>query len=409
MKRNFSSLIFFVAFLAILAALVYLAIEIRHSNQEPIRITFDFGQPQKNRIAVLFFHNLSGNPEDEYLSDGLTEDVITKLAKIDGLNVVSMTDVMRFKNGSVTIREVGKALNVDAVVEGSIRKMGETLLVTAQLIDVATGLHIWAERYERKIALQDIFGLQNELAAKIADAAHLTLTQAAKETLVAKPTLSSGAYEFYLRGKFYDLQMTTEGNWMAIEMFQKAVEMDAHFALAYASLGDAYAHHYHMVEPEDPFWLEQASTQINKALELDPNLAQAHKAMGHCYEHRHDLERAAQEYQKSLALKPDYVEAQIALAQVEGRLGHYEEALRQLNETLQHHPELPYIDYAMAGVHALKGDKDDAFKWLNQAVGKGFYPLDLMKRDAFLNSLRRDARWKPLLKLIEKKTEKEGE
>lgn len=398
MKRQVSFPIFILIFVLILSGFVYLLSEIRREKDETIRVTFDFGQPQKNRIAVLFFHNWSGNPEDEYLSEGLTEDIITRLAKIEGLNVKSLTDVLRYKNGPVTIREVGKALEVDAVLEGSVRKIDQTLLVTAQLVDVATGLHIWAERYERKIALEDIFGLQNELATKIAQAAHLKLTQSAKETLTKKPTTSVEAYEFYLKGKYYHLQMTTEGNWMAVEMFQKAIEIDPSFALAYADLGDTYAHHFYMVEPPDKFWLDQAIEQIRKALVLDKNLAEAYKALGHCYEQLGQPEKAVEEYQKALAIKPSYVDAQIGLGQTYCGLGKYEEALHQLKSALEHHPEIAYIYYAIGCVYSMQNNKDQTLEWIQQAIDRGFKNLDLMKKDPFLNPIRKDPRFIRLLK-----------
>jgi TolB-like protein len=384
-----------------------LTYQLLREKDETIRVTFDFGQPQKNRIAVLFFHNLSGNAEDEYLSEGLTEDIITRLAKIEGLSVKSLTDVLSYRNRPATIREVGKALNVDAVLEGSVRKINQTLLVTAQLIDVSTGLHIWTERYERKIALEDIFGLQNELATKIAQAAHLNLTQSAKETLTKRPTTSVEAYEFYLKGKYYHLQMTTEGNWMAVEMFQKAIELDADFALAYADLGDAYANHYHMVEPPDKFWLDQAIEQIRKALTLDKDLPEAYKALGHCYEHLGQPEKAVEEYKKALVFRPNYVDAQIGLGQSYCSLGQYEEALTQLKTALEHHPEISYIYYTIGCVYSMQGDKDQALEWIQKAFDRGFRNIAFMKKDPFLDPIRKDPRFVRLLKDLSKKAKNE--
>lgn len=407
MKIKPSLFILALSFLFFLVS-CYFILESRREKEEPIRVTFDFGQPLKNRIAVLFFQNLSGNSEDEYLSDGLTEDIITRLAKIEGLNVKSMTDILQYKNKSVTIREVGKALEVDAVLEGSVRKIGETILVTAQLIDVVSGLHIWAERYERKIALEHIFGLQNELATKIAQAAHLNLTQGTKKTLTQKPTASPGAYEFYLKGKYYHLQMTSEGNWMAIEMFQKAIEMDSHFALAYAGLGDAYAHHYHLVDPPDKFWLDQAQEQVQKALEIDPNLPQAHKALGHCYDHLGEIQKASEEYQKALAVDPKYTDAQIGLGQSYCALGRYEEALSQLQGALAAHPEFSYIYYAIGCVYAMKGEKDSAFDWIRKAIDHGFCNQDLVRRDSFLDPIRKDARFEKLFQNSDKRSDKKN-
>jgi TolB-like protein/lipopolysaccharide biosynthesis regulator YciM len=403
-------LLFLLLFLVmIFGSFAYLIREIRRDKEETIRVTFDFGQPQKNRIAVLFFHNLSGNTEDEYLSEGLTEDIITRLAKIEGLNVRSMTDVMRFKDKPSTIREIGRILEVDAVLEGSLRKAGQTLLVSAQLIDVGTGLHIWAERYERKISIEDLFGLQNELATKIAQAAHLNLTQSAKENLTQRPTASVQAYEFYLKGKFYHMQMTPEGNWMAIEMLQKAIETDSDFAMAYAELGDAYLYHYHIVEPPDKFWLDQAVEKIQKALTLDEKLPEAHRALGHFNELSGEYEKAAAEYQKALAQNPNYTDAQIGLGQVYCALKKYDLALNQLMAAQKSHPELNYVYYAIGSVYAVKGEKDQAISWLKKAVDKGFSNVEHMNRDSFLDSIRKDARFVKLMSALKKKKKKQEE
>lgn len=402
-KTAVGLLFLFLILAMIFGSFAYLIKELRKDKDETIRVTFDFGQPQKNRIAVLFFHNLSGNHQDEYLSEGLTEDIITRLAKIEGLNVRSMTDVMRFKNKPSTIREIGHILDVDAVLEGSLRKAGETLLVSAQLIDVGTGLHIWAERYERKISMEDLFGLQNELATKIAQAAHLNLTQSAKDNLTQRPTASAQAYEFYLKGKYYHMQMTPEGNWMAIEMLQKAIETDSDFAMAYAELGDAYLYHYHIVEPPDKFWLDQAVEKIQKALALEDKLPEAHRALGHFHELSADYEKAAEEYQKALAGNSDYTDAQIGLGQVYCALKKYDSALEQLNSALKAHPELTYVYYAIASVYSMRGDKDLAISWLQKAVDRGFSNVEHINRDSFLNPIRKDPRFVKLLSALKKK------
>lgn len=400
--KTSSFITFFLIAMGLVFGVVFLIWKMTEHRDETIRVTFDFGQPQKNRVAVLFFHNLSGNPEDEYWCEGLTDDIIMRLAAIEGLNVKSMTDVLRFKDRPVTVKEIGKALDVDAVLEGSVRKMGDTLLVSAQLIDVATGLHIWAQRYERRISIEDIFGLQNELATKIAEAAHLKLTQSEKMTLIRKPTVSVEAYEFYLKGKYYHLQMTIEGNWIAIEMFQKAIDLDPGFALAYADLGDAYVNHFHMVEPADPFWLNQAEEQIRKALAIDSDLPEAHKALGHCFAQLGEDDKAAAAYEKALALKRDFPEAEIGLAEVYVTMGRHDEAIARLKQALQRHPELPYLYYVIGAAYSAKKEKDEALSWINKAVERGYRNAGYMKKDPMLRPLLKDPQFIRLMKEIQK-------
>jgi len=188
---------------------------------------------------------------------------------------------------------------------------------------------------------------------------------------------------------------------------QKAIETDSDFAKAYAELGDAYLYHYHIVEPPDKFWLDQAVEKIQKALTLDEKLPEAHRALGHFHELSGEYEKAAVEYQKALVQNPDYTDAQIGLGQVYCALKKYDLALNQLQSVLKSHPELTYVYYAIGSVYAVKGEKDQAISWLKKAVDRGFSNVEHMNRDSFLDSIRKDTRFVKLMSALKKKKKKE--
>jgi adenylate cyclase len=194
--------------------------------------------PQKPSIAVLPFLNMSGDPEQEYFSDGMTEDLITDLSKISGLFVIARNSTFTYKGKSVKVDVVGRELGVRYVLEGSVRKAENRVRITAQLIEVHTGGHLWAERYDRD--LKDIFSLQDEVTQKIVTALAVKLTEDEQERLVHKETDDLGAYDYILRGLEYCYHTTKEANALARQMFEKAIEFDNDYALAYSGLGRSY-------------------------------------------------------------------------------------------------------------------------------------------------------------------------
>ena len=389
--------LFMCVIVAVIIGLYYLSTILRVQEEETIKITFDFGQPEKNRIAVLYFHNLSGDESDEYLSDGLTEDIITRLMKVGSLSVASLMDVRAYKNAPVTTKQIGKDLDVDAVLEGSVRRAGSILLVTAQLIDVRSGSHIWAERYERQIDIEDIFGLQNELATKIVQAAQLNLSQKDMIKLAQRPTVSLEAYEYYLKGKYMAMGLDLEANWMAIEMFRKAVEIDPQFAESYAGLGDALARRYYLLEHDDLTWLDYAEKEIQKALKLQPELAEAYQALGHIYMNREMFDKALEAYDKAVSIKGDFLEAQIGLGECYATLGKIDLALQHLEKALAMNPAYSYIYYVVAGVYVRAEKVSDAVAWLEKAIQHGFEHFDYLRSDPVFEPIREDPLYKKFL------------
>ncbi|MBK9062034.1 MAG: protein kinase [Acidobacteria bacterium] len=220
-------------------------------------------------IAVLYFENLSGVKEDEYFRDGITEDIITELSKIKGLNIFSRPTVLAYRDKPVTPAQIGQQLNAAYVLAGSLRRSGNRLRINAQLVDTHTDFPLWSERYDRQ--MEDVFELQDEIARKIAEALRVTLTPQEEEALAAKPTENLQAYDLYLRGKSYARRLTRRDFEFALQMFENAVALDPDFALAHAAIANVCAQtHYNY--GRDPVWLEKAKAASARAVALRPEL-----------------------------------------------------------------------------------------------------------------------------------------
>jgi non-specific serine/threonine protein kinase len=216
-------------------------------------------------VAVLYFENLSGNKEDEYLRDGITEDVITELSKIRGLNTFSRATVLAFRDKTVTPVQIGQQLGAAYVLTGTLRRAGARLRINTQLVDAHTDFPMWSERYDRE--MKDVFEIQDEMARKIAEALRVTLSPQELETLADKPTENLQAYDLYLRGKRYARRQTRQDLEFALQMFENAVVLDPSFALAYAACANACAIFYCNFS-RDQLWVERAREASGKAVAL---------------------------------------------------------------------------------------------------------------------------------------------
>jgi serine/threonine protein kinase len=216
-------------------------------------------------IAVLYFENLSGAKEDEYLRDGITEDIITELSKIRGLNTFSRPTVLAFRDKTVTPAQIGQQLHASYVLTGSLRRSGNRLRINTQLVDTHTDFPLWSERYDRE--MKDVFEVQDEIARKIAEALRVTLSPQELEALAVKPTENLQAYDLYLRGKRYARRQTRQDLEFALQMFENAVAMDPSFALAYAACANACAMFYCNYS-RDPIWVERARAASGQAVAL---------------------------------------------------------------------------------------------------------------------------------------------
>ena len=258
--------------------------------------------PGPPSIAVLPFTNMSGDPEQEYFSDGITEDIITDLSKLSNLRVAARNSSFVFRNAQMTIQQIASELDVDYVVEGSVRKSGENVRITAQLIDGRTDAHIWAERYDRR--LSNIFELQDEIATSIVKALKVNISPQEELIFEKHATRDVTAYESYLRARALLREMTRRSVELARQMFKKATLLDANYALAYCGLADCastLAFHYNV----EKGLVDEAIECSLKALEIDPALAEAHAAYGQALELKGDSAGAEREYRTAIELEPN--------------------------------------------------------------------------------------------------------
>jgi serine/threonine protein kinase len=281
-------------------------------------------EAHEKSIAVLPFKNMNQDKNIEYFSDGMTEDIITQLSKIGELKVISRTSIMQYKNSNKGLRDIGQELKVGNILEGSVRKEGDQLRITGQLIDALTDEHIWAETYDRKF--QDVFEVQSDVAQQIASALKAKLSGKEKKLVEKKPTENVEAYDYYLKGREYYMRFHKQDNERAIEMFQKALQLDPNFALAYAALADGYSKRPTYGFPET--WIDSAFDTSSKAIALDPNLAEGYKALGNIYFYKGWLHKALEVQHKAVELNPNYAIVIGNLGNTYRQVGNLEEALR---------------------------------------------------------------------------------
>jgi serine/threonine protein kinase/Flp pilus assembly protein TadD len=259
--------------------------------------------PAKPSVAVLPFQNLSGDPQNEYFSDGTTEEIITKLSKISNLEVASRTSVARFKGTQEDVKQIGKELGVRYILEGSVRKAENRVRITAQLIDSTTGFHVWADDFDRE--LKDIFSVQEETALKIADALKLHLTPQEQQAVQRRYTQNVEAYDAYLRGRALIGQFDLPANLALMRKdFEQALRLDPNFVPALAGLAMVECQYYRDVE-SDPARLHRAEALAQKALAIDPHVSDVHTALGQIAGRQYDYRRAAEEFQEARRLEPD--------------------------------------------------------------------------------------------------------
>jgi non-specific serine/threonine protein kinase len=228
--------------------------------------------PAEKSVAMLYFENLSGAKEDEYFRDGMTEDVITELSKIKGLRVFPRAAVLGFRDKPVTGPQVGQELGATYVLTGSLRRAGNRLRITAQLVETRTGHSVWAERYDRE--LKDVFEVQDEIARSITQALRITLTPQEEKAIASKPTENAQAYDFFLRARSHSRRETRTDLEFALQLFDHAILVDPSFALAYAGMANACATVYEWHEKKE-IWVERGMEACEKALKLEPQLAEA--------------------------------------------------------------------------------------------------------------------------------------
>jgi TolB-like protein len=364
---------------------------LRPSTAPPVEIVSDqppaLELPDKPSVAVLPFDNMSGDPEQEYFSDGITEDIITDLSKLSGLFVIARNSAFVYKGTAVNIEQVGRELGVRYVLEGSVRKAGGEVRITAQLIDATTGGHLWAERYDRH--LEDIFSVQDEVVAKIVSALAVTLTDEEQELLVQDATDNLEAYDYERRGWWFKGKLTQEDNEQARLMFERAIELDPQYASAYAGLGFTYYEAFSHQWSQDPDLLDRAYEMATAAIALDESQAGAHALLGWVYLWRkqHDLAIALME--QAITLNPNHADHYNDLAQVLVFAGQPEEAVELTQKAMRLNPHYPVqYPFTLGFAYLFLERYEDAIPALEEAltINPFFFPSHLVLAGVYVET-----------------------
>jgi adenylate cyclase len=363
------------------------------------------GMRQKPSIAVLPFNNMSGDPEQEYFSDGITEDIITDLSKISGLFVIGRNNVFTYKGKPVKLQQVAAELGVRFILEGSVRKAGQRVRITAQLIDGKDGGHVWADRYDRD--LTDIFALQDEITHTIVDQLKVKLLPEEKKAIAQPATGNVEAYTFYLRGRDFFHRSTKSYFVLAKRMFQKAIELDPLYARAYAGIADCdsflFLNYDEKVSVEGilansakALDLEsglgeahasrglalsvtqryaEAERELEEAIKADPNLFEAHYFHARTCYVQGKFEQAARSYERAAAINPDDYQSVVLLVQVYHSLGQKDNEMdaarrgvERAQRELARNPENPRPASLGANALVLLGEVERAKEWATRAL-----------------------------------------
>jgi serine/threonine protein kinase/Tfp pilus assembly protein PilF len=308
-------------------------------------------------VAVLPFANMSNDAENEYFADGMAEEIINALSKIQSLRVASRTVSFALKGKNEDLADVGKKLHVSTVLDGSVRRMGNRLRITAQLVNVADGYQLWSDRYDRE--MEDVFAIQDDISQAIVKALRVILTEGEKKQIEKARAVNVQAYDYYLRGRQYFHQLRRKSLEYAKQMFNKATEIDPEYARAYAGVADCYSLLYTYFDARE-FNLRQAEVASTKALELEPELAEAHVSRGLVLSLFKKFVEAEAEFEKAMRLDPKLFEGVYWYGRSRLSQGQYEEATKLFERAAVLRPE----DYQAAGFlgQALiaLGRKDDA-------------------------------------------------
>ncbi|MDI6808876.1 MAG: protein kinase [Candidatus Eisenbacteria bacterium] len=311
-------------------------------------------------VAVLPFTDLSPAKDQEYFCDGMAEEIINALTHVEGLRVVARSSAFAFKGKNEDVRDIGRKLNVRTVLEGSVRKAGDTLRITAQVVNVRDGYHVWSERFDRK--MQDVFAIQDEISLAIAEKLRGELLDPEIAALMKRSTTDIDAYQLYLKGRYHWNKRTPASLKKSIELFEEAINMDPAYALAYAGLADAYGILTGFGEYPDMELYEKAERAASKALELAPELAEAHTSLAYLKQLRHwDWDGAGREFRRAIELKPGYATAHQWYAGYLCATGRSDDAVREARMALELDPLSLVINVSTAGVFFRTG-------WLEEAA-----------------------------------------
>jgi adenylate cyclase len=313
--------------------------------------------PNKS-IAVLPFDNLSRDPDNAYFCEGVQDEILTRLAKVADLKVISRTSTQHFKSAPENLPQIAKQLGVAHILEGSVQKAGEQVRVNVQLINAMTDAHLWADTYDRK--LTDIFAVETDIAKTVADTLQAKLTGSEKNSMAKTPTVNPEAYELYLKGRFFWNKRTGDDLRKSIEYLKQAVAKDPGYALAYAALADSYGllRFYGGASPAES--VVPAEAAAKKALELDDLLAEAHASLGLIATEELDLNRGVKEQERAIQLNPNYATAHHWLGLGFSTLRQPDRSIAELKRALELDPLSMIINADLSIIYLYAGRYDDA-------------------------------------------------
>jgi len=320
----------------------------------------------EHRIAILPFANMSPDPNDAYFADGITEEIISTVANIGGLSVISRTSVMGYKGTTKKVREIGEELEVGSVLEGSLRKAGNKIRVTAQLIAVSGDRHVWAQSYDRN--LDDVFAVQTDIAKKVADSLRVKILSPEMKRIGKKPTQNTTAYTLYLRGRYLWNKRNLDDVKKAAEYFEQATKEDPAFALGYLGLADSFLILRNNYGLDVAVNHQKAKTMLAKAMELDPELAEAHATTGLSLVDDYRLRDAEGKFKKAIELKPSYAFAHMWYYNTLVDQLRWDEALDQIEKASELDPLSPVINNNYAYYYFVKGENDRALEMCQRVV-----------------------------------------
>jgi len=320
-------------------------------------------------LAVLPLDNLSGDASQSYFADGMTDELITDLAQISALRVISRTSVMVYKGARKPLPEIARELNVDAVVEGTVLRSGDQVRITAQLIEASTDKHLWSQSYEGE--LRDTLALQNRVASAIADQIRINLTPQEQAALKNVKVVNPEAYESYLKGRYFWNKRTADGLKAALAYFNQAIEEDQKYAPAYSGLADTYAllgdWQYSVMTPKEAF--PKAKAAAIKALELDSTLGEAHNSLAFVLDgFDWDFDSAGKEFRRAIELNPGYATAHHWYAWHLSLLGRYDEAIAEMSKAENLDPLSLIINADLAELLVIAHSYDESIRQSRKTI-----------------------------------------
>ncbi len=360
-RRRKAAVTAIVAVTAILGGLgVWQTLQMEPAQPEPKQT--GLALPDKPSIAVMAFNNLSGDPEQEYFSDGMTEDIITDLSKVSGLFVIARNSSFAYKGRAVNLSDVGRELGVRYILEGSVRKAGGRIRINAQLIDTTTGGHVWAERFDREVA--DIFTLQDEVTRKIVSALAVKLKPEEQKRLTRKIVIDPAAYDLFLRGLEPLRRFTPETNVEARDFFHQAMITDPRYARAISAIGLTYAMDVFLgADVDTTETLQKAERFVTAAVKLDDTIPQVFFALGGVYTRQKRFDDAVAASRRAIELDTNYADGYAQLAGTLIQAGQPEEGLEAVRKAIRLNPDLPFFYLDLVGrANFMLGRYDDAAK-----------------------------------------------